>query len=934
MAATSLLARLGLRSALIGSAASLVYAAPIADGNVSNDAHTHAARTGWYHPTPTSMGFVANATEVLRLAQTEVTAYAKLVTAASTAAGPGFVLTPGVAPAAPANGDVWLTGVDAYARINGVSRTLGEETYVASVNSEATIQAAVAAAEASSYKNAVITITASITLTGGIGSTLTKNYTFIGTGSTGAGGGIRPTLTKGNGPWMNANGKNLSFVNLQVNANLPQNFITIGPNVNVQCFGCSFVYTGGGNFFYREYAGALTASFDNCTVAVTSGAFLWFGESNPADTNIPQGEILFTGCTLSGLMVKCDNAGKVNCTLVGSTLVDPGTGCWYATEFSAGRSNLAVNYNSRDTTSLALAAGSTDTITFTNRASAGGSATLASTQVGVGDGSNLLSGSASLTFNGSTFKVSPAVAGDGTINLEAGTGATTARAILFLRGNVGDSTTGWFFIRNGTTVGSHLDLVYTPSANINDAANKHSVRFFTDGAIQFGGTFGASPGAGRFVFNANTAQQPGVLVDASGNGGNYITVKNTSSGAAAAAGIFLEAHSPARGAGLFAYSSGHTGTLFGITLASKVALYLTNASSDGLLLGTAFAGAVSIGTSDVERIRVFADGGVQIGGAFGAGPGASNLSVSGVAYLSDGTAGTPSLTFTADTNTGLYRSNADEISFATNGVQRAIISATQLYTNSLAYFVSGMDLSRGTNAVTTWVGSINANWSGGPGASEGSSLLAKASLSTLTSDSTGAIGCAAIRTSVVTTANLVTARNITGLAGWYEKGDLGVALGVGGSIALTNYYGGYVANLPALAAGVTLTNQYGLYLEAPSRGSALNISLYAAGLVHFNAAENHAITRVSGNTTLDATHFSVEVDASGGPVTITLPDSTGAGVNGRIYNVKKIDNSGNAVTIQRSGADTIDGATTQSLTAQWQSRTVQARAATPGYAIF
>jgi len=75
------------------------------------------------------------------------------------------------------------------------------------------------------------------------------------------------------------------------------------------------------------------------------------------------------------------------------------------------------------------------------------------------------------------------------------------------------------------------------------------------------------------------------------------------------------------------------------------------------------------------------------------------------------------------------------------------------------------------------------------------------------------------------------------------------------------------------------------------------------------------------------------VDASGGAVNITLPDSTSSGVNGRTYNIVKIDATANAVNINRSGADTINGATTVALTVQYQTRTVQARAATPGYRI-
>lgn len=58
------------------------------------------------------------------------------------------------------------------------------------------------------------------------------------------------------------------------------------------------------------------------------------------------------------------------------------------------------------------------------------------------------------------------------------------------------------------------------------------------------------------------------------------------------------------------------------------------------------------------------------------------------------------------------------------------------------------------------------------------------------------------------------------------------------------------------------------------------------------------------------------VNATSGAVTITLP--TAVGYAGLRFIVKKIDASGNAVTIATTSAQTIDGAATVSLTAQWQ----------------
>jgi hypothetical protein len=67
MSATSLLARIGLRLGTLGSVASLAIAAPIAEGDVSNIAHTAASRSGLYFPTNAQIGIVTNGVERIRV---------------------------------------------------------------------------------------------------------------------------------------------------------------------------------------------------------------------------------------------------------------------------------------------------------------------------------------------------------------------------------------------------------------------------------------------------------------------------------------------------------------------------------------------------------------------------------------------------------------------------------------------------------------------------------------------------------------------------------------------------------------------------------------------------------------------------------------------------------------------------------------------------
>jgi hypothetical protein len=67
-------------------------------------------------------------------------------------------------------------------------------------------------------------------------------------------------------------------------------------------------------------------------------------------------------------------------------------------------------------------------------------------------------------------------------------------------------------------------------------------------------------------------------------------------------------------------------------------------------------------------------------------------------------------------------------------------------------------------------------------------------------------------------------------------------------------------------------------------------------------------TALSSTTTLDETHRRVTVDATSGAVSINLPAVSG--ITGRVYDIIKIDSSGNAVTVDGNSSETINGATT------------------------
>lgn len=69
---------------------------------------------------------------------------------------------------------------------------------------------------------------------------------------------------------------------------------------------------------------------------------------------------------------------------------------------------------------------------------------------------------------------------------------------------------------------------------------------------------------------------------------------------------------------------------------------------------------------------------------------------------------------------------------------------------------------------------------------------------------------------------------------------------------------------------------------------------------------------ITSSSTLTLEQEYIVVDASGGDVTITLPAIT-SDYLGKYYYIKRIDSSGNVVTITPNGSDTIDGAANQTL---------------------
>jgi hypothetical protein len=102
-------------------------------------------------------------------------------------------------------------------------------------------------------------------------------------------------------------------------------------------------------------------------------------------------------------------------------------------------------------------------------------------------------------------------------------------------------------------------------------------------------------------------------------------------------------------------------------------------------------------------------------------------------------------------------------------------------------------------------------------------------------------------------------------------------------------------------------------LAAGSNGNVLKVT---SGLPSWGTTNGTFTTGTqTSNYTVTSSDTVVFADATSGNVTITLPAASG--LTGYRFYVKRIDGSGNTVTIARTGGDTIDGNTSFTLDLQY-----------------
>lgn len=135
---------------------------------------------------------------------------------------------------------------------------------------------------------------------------------------------------------------------------------------------------------------------------------------------------------------------------------------------------------------------------------------------------------------------------------------------------------------------------------------------------------------------------------------------------------------------------------------------------------------------------------------------------------------------------------------------------------------------------------------------------------------------------------------------------------------------------PALLISNTSATSTGDIAQFKSNGTVKAVVSYAGNVgigtttpgstLHVAGSMQLKVNNVSSATTLNETYSTVRGDATSAAFTITLPACVTANI-GRIYRIMKIDSSINAVTVGRTGSDTINGATTSSLATQYSAKT-------------
>ena len=157
-----------------------------------------------------------------------------------------------------------------------------------------------------------------------------------------------------------------------------------------------------------------------------------------------------------------------------------------------------------------------------------------------------------------------------------------------------------------------------------------------------------------------------------------------------------------------------------------------------------------------------------------------------------------------------------------------------------------------------------------------------------------------------------------------------IAYGFGGTIQQSSTAGNRAfvigPRLFTLGSGTNSIFEVGTNTAGDLTGTQTNAFVVMADRTSYflntltTAGNIYAFGAKTSNYTLAATDQVIKADATGGAFNVTLP--TAVGRNGQIYTIIKTDNSAFDVTVNTTASQTINGATTYPLSAQYQALNV------------
>lgn len=279
----------------------------------------------------------------------------------------------------------------------------------------------------------------------------------------------------------------------------------------------------------------------------------------------------------------------------------------------------------------------------------------------------------------------------------------------------------------------------------------------------------------------------------------------------------------------------------------------------------------------------------------------------------DGSAGTPAISIgtTADSNTGIFHPAADTLAFSTAGTERVRIIDTGLVgigtTPTEKLHVFNSTLAR-ILAESNADAQFELRAAGGPSSFSAITMYSSrgTQASPTATQSTDALGGVYFGGQIDSTVGNRTSRTLI-----RSSATQNWSAGNAGS-KLEFFTCANSTSTSVLAVTIDQSSNVGIGSAITSPSSKLQVG---------GSLALPTTTITDDDVTLDSTHYTIRMSTGNTNRTANLPAALG--VAGRIYVIKKVDAGTGTVTIDANGAETIDGATTQVISTQYNSYTIQ-----------